>query len=98
MEEFGYRSRRFGPPLCCDADLLLEDPEMAERVIKNAIQCAYCGAEIESTASWDYKTHTCDGLRSARGPDGLIGVDGGLEPNRRRVGDPADWRDVSIYE
>ena len=60
-------------------------------IVKNAIKCAHCGAEIESRHRHDFVTHSCDGLE-----DGFIAVDGG-RAYLRRVGDQNDWIDISEY-
>lgn len=70
---------------------------MNERVIRNAIRCAHCGTEIESTVGWDFRKHTCAELQAARGADAYIAADGARE-YLRRVSHPADWIEASTTE
>ena len=73
--------------------------EMPVRVIKNAIRCAYCGAEIESVRGWDFQSHTCEELQRVRGAKAKIAVDGGRELIGRRVlGYPSDWVNAAVYD
>lgn len=50
---------------------------------KNAIECAYCGAIIESTFRHDFQQHSCEKMRAERGEDYFIAADGGNDYWRR---------------
>jgi hypothetical protein len=70
---------------------------MTAVIIRNRIRCAHCGAEVESACVHDFQRHACAALIAARGADGLIAADGGLE-YLRRFGHPADWIEASICD
>lgn len=67
-----------------------------QRIVRNAIECILCGAVIESKHRHHFNAHSCKGLLERRGPDGLIAADGGLA-YLRRLGEPADYTDVSEF-
>lgn len=59
----------------------------SKRILRNAAKCLKCGAEVESKLRHDLRWCSCRAL----------GVDGGREYTRR-LGDPADWADLTEYE
>lgn len=48
---------------------------MNERVIRNAIRYAHCGAEVDSRSVDDFRRHTCDAVQAARGSEAWTAVD-----------------------
>lgn len=61
---------------------------MKQRIIRNAVQCRYCGDVIESTYRHDFKTCGC----------GRVSVDGGHDYLRRGCVSPDDYTDLSEVE
>lgn len=60
-----------------------------KKLIRNAIQCNFCGAVIESTYRHDYVKCSC----------GRVAVDGGLSYARRTfMGTKEDYTELSVYE
>ena len=55
--------------------------------IRHAIYCKICTDTIESTSIHDYKVCKC----------GAVGVDGGIVPGNRILGNLADIEDRSMY-
>ena len=58
-----------------------------EMIVTNKIKCKKCNDIIESRHVHDFETCKC----------GACSVDGGHE-YLRRLGDPADWEDLSIVK
>lgn len=57
----------------------------------NQIECAYCGAIIESKFRHDFQTHICDKMQELRGKDYFIAVDGGKDYWKRCGTEGRDW-------
>lgn len=53
------------------------------KIIKNAVECAYCHAVIESKYRHDFVEHACDGMKAFREPGAFIAVDGGKDYLKR---------------
>ena len=68
-----------------------------ERIIKHAVRCVHCGAEVESRHRDDLKVHSCEEMRLTRGPGGRLVVDGGKN-YRRRIGRVNDFAEASLIE
>lgn len=62
-------------------------------ILKNAIICSHCGEEIVSTHVHHFITHSCKGMKEGS----YIAADGGRE-YLRRVGNPVDWIEASVYD
>lgn len=55
--------------------------------VRHAIKCKRCEETIESSNDHDYKVCSC----------GSIGIDGGIGPGNRVLGDPAAMETRSLY-
>lgn len=82
------RDEYIGKPYrhCPDCGKRLKKP-IRKVLRRNAIRCNICGDEIESKTTHDFCVCNCQS----------VAVDGGLE-YAKRVGNRADYTDVSIYE
>ena len=60
-----------------------------KKLIRNAIQCNFCGEVIESTHRHDYVKCSC----------GRVAVDGGLASARRTfMGTKDDYTELAVFE
>lgn len=57
------------------------------RQIRHALYCKKCKETIESKDIHDFKFCSC----------GAVGIDGGIAPGNRILGDPSDMEDRSMY-
>lgn len=71
---------------------------MSGGMIKNAIECRFCGVVIESEFRHDFVVHSCQALQDHhKNPEAMIGVDGGRAYARRIFTLPGDYIDRSEY-
>lgn len=64
------------------------------KIIKNQIRCNHCKALVQSTHRHDFNSHQCETMQKT---GDWIAADGGRE-YLRRVGNPEDWTETSIYD
>jgi hypothetical protein len=55
--------------------------------VRHAIQCKKCSDTIESKHPHDFKMCSC----------GAVGVDGGIDPGNRILGNQSDYEDRSVF-
>lgn len=64
-------------------------------ILTNEIVCSHCGFVLQSLYRHDFRTHSCEAMQTAYGPNAIIGVDGGLSYLRRVYTNFSSFDDIS---